>query len=149
MRIAKKGLLLIISLIGMYSCTGNKSSSTDPSSSTGYPSSFTSSDTSDSSSDDSSSSASQDVNFSSDDITYTITWKNYDGTILEVDQCQAYVTPTYTGTTPQKNSFDDYVFVFSGWSPSLVPAVEDITYTATFIANTTAMSCLGNRRRMV
>ena len=67
------------------------------------------------------------------DETVTITWKNYDGTILEVDE---YVKigdiPTYDGETPSKESEGEKQFVFSGWSPNITPASVDQEYIATF-----------------
>ena len=71
--------------------------------------------------------------FSSEEITYTITWENYDGTVLEIDENVSYGTmPTYDGTTPIKESDDRYNYIFAGWTPELEPVTEDITYTAVF-----------------
>lgn len=135
MRTAKKDILLLISLVGVYSCSGNVdySSNTGISSSTDTSVSFTSND----SDDDSNNVYSSDQNAkdgipANGGFTYTITWKNQDGTILKIDECQAYVTPLYSGPTPQKAGEGDLVFVFSGWTPALVPAVSDQTYTALF-----------------
>lgn len=65
--------------------------------------------------------------------TYTITWKNYDGSVLETDANVAYgSTPTYDGATPTRANADGFSYTFSGWSPSLSVVRNDATYTATY-----------------
>ena len=67
--------------------------------------------------------------------TFTVTWKNWDGTTLETDaDVKSGVTPTYDGDTPEKPEDDDYVYEFTGWSPALSGVSKDATYTATFTA---------------
>jgi len=66
-------------------------------------------------------------------VTYTITWKNYDGTVLETDtKVKKGATPTYDGATPTKASVGVSSYTFSGWTPSVVAVVADATYTAQF-----------------
>ena len=63
----------------------------------------------------------------------TITWLNYDGTVLEVDENVRYgSTPSYDGVTPTKPGDSKYSYSFSGWSPKLSSATESKTYTAQF-----------------
>ena len=65
--------------------------------------------------------------------TFTVTWKNWDETVLETDNDVALgATPTYDGTTPEKAEDDDYVYEFAGWSPTLSEVSENVTYTATY-----------------
>ena len=65
--------------------------------------------------------------------TYTVTWKNYDGVVLETDEkVNKGATPTYDGKEPTKEEDDDYTYTFNGWNPSVKPVSEDITYVATF-----------------
>jgi len=65
--------------------------------------------------------------------TYTITWKNWDGTTLKTDTNVAYgTTPSYDKTTPVKTADAQYSYTFSGWSPSISNVTGDKTYTAQF-----------------
>ena len=65
--------------------------------------------------------------------TYTITWKNYDGSILEIDEkVEEGTLPVFNGQTPSKANDDTYMYVFTGWTPSVYAATKDETYTATY-----------------
>ena len=65
--------------------------------------------------------------------TYTVTWKNYDGSILKTDlNVREGAVPEYTGTTPVRGSDGSYTYTFSGWSPKVAPVRADVTYTATY-----------------
>ena len=71
--------------------------------------------------------------FSDSVNSYTVTWKNWDGSVLETDTNVAYgSTPTYDGTTPTRANADGFSYTFSGWSPSLSVVRNDVTYTATY-----------------
>lgn len=63
---------------------------------------------------------------------YTVTWKNYDGTILQQSELEYGTIPTYTGSEPVKPSDGTNNYEFNGWSPSPVAVTEETTYTATF-----------------
>ena len=66
-------------------------------------------------------------------LTYTITWKNYDGSILEIDENVQYgTTPTYNGATPIKPNEVQHSYTWLGWSPSIEPVTSNKTYLATF-----------------
>ena len=65
--------------------------------------------------------------------TYTITWKNYDGTTLKTNTGVRYgAIPSYSGSTPIKPSTAQYSYTFKGWSPTVVAATANKTYTAAF-----------------
>ena len=71
--------------------------------------------------------------FSESINSYTVTWKNWDGSVLETDTNVAYgSTPSYDGPTPTKNDTAQYSYTFSGWSPSVTQVTGDATYTAQF-----------------
>ena len=61
--------------------------------------------------------------------TYKVTWKNYDGTILEVDlEVPEGTMPNYNGDTPIKEGS----YTFTGWTPTISEVTKDVEYTATF-----------------
>ena len=66
-----------------------------------------------------------------DRLTYSITWKNWDNSVLRVDQCYEGSTPSY-GSTPTRNNDDEHYYVFTGWSPNVVAAYSDATYVAQY-----------------
>ena len=64
---------------------------------------------------------------------FTITWVNDDGTVLETDENVEYgTTPTYDGDIPTKDATQQYTYTFKEWSPAIVAAAADATYTATY-----------------
>lgn len=65
---------------------------------------------------------------------YTVTWKNYDETVLEIDNDVLKGTfPTYNGAVPVKLGNDEATYLFVGWSPTISEVVSDVTYVAQFI----------------
>lgn len=64
--------------------------------------------------------------------TYTATFKNYDGTVLETLTLEAGQTPTYSGAEPTKPSTDEFEYKFIGWSPEIGPIENDMEYIAQF-----------------
>ena len=67
--------------------------------------------------------------------TYTVTWVNYDGTVLETDGNVEYnSTPHYNGATPERAAETGYAYEFKGWTPEISPVTGDVTYTAEYTA---------------
>gem|GEM_PF-860929 len=65
---------------------------------------------------------------------YTVRFLNWDGSVLQSTQVEKGKMPQYTGATPTKPSDSQYSYTFSGWTPQIVAATADATYTATFAA---------------
>ena len=66
---------------------------------------------------------------------YTVTWKNHNGDVLEVDTNVPYGTkPSYGGATPTRAATGRYTFTFKGWDKDIVLVTADVTYTATYNA---------------
>ena len=63
---------------------------------------------------------------------YTVRFLNWDGSVLQSTQVEEGKIPQYTGTTPTKPSDEEFSYIFSGWTPQIVAATADATYTATF-----------------
>ena len=70
---------------------------------------------------------------SSSPKTFTVTWKNENGLVLELDQDVLEGTmPSFEGQTPTKENDAQYNYVFSGWYPEISAVTSDVTYTATY-----------------
>ena len=63
---------------------------------------------------------------------YTVTWKNSDGSTLKTEQVNYGETPVYSGATPVKPATAQYTYFFFGWSPKISAVTGDQTYTAQF-----------------
>ena len=72
--------------------------------------------------------------------TYTVTWLNNDGAVLEIDEYVPYGdTPVYNGDIPEYSpavSNDSYTIVHHGWDKEIVPVTGDVTYTAAYTTST-------------
>ena len=74
--------------------------------------------------------------------TFTITWRNYDGTIIKTANKSGVLQDSYVvtygtqaeflGTNPTRPADIDYTYDFTGWSPELAPVTSNVTYTATY-----------------
>ena len=63
---------------------------------------------------------------------YTVIWENYDGTVLGTNNIEFGQMPSYSGETPTKDPDEDYIYLFSTWTPSIEIVTGDMTYTAVF-----------------
>ena len=73
---------------------------------------------------------------------YTITWKNWNGDIIQTTNVDGDLVGSYSvtygtmaeflGTNPTREKTIDYTYDFTGWSPALGKVTSDVTYTATF-----------------
>ena len=66
--------------------------------------------------------------------TYTITFANWDGAVLQSSQVEDGKMPIYSGETPVRPEDEQYTYTFSGWTPQIVAATADATYTAQYVA---------------
>ena len=62
----------------------------------------------------------------------TITWNNYDASTITTSKIPIGITPTYTGSTPTRPADAQYTYTFSGWTPDIVAATANKTYTAVY-----------------
>ncbi len=65
--------------------------------------------------------------------TYTITWKNWDGSVLATSMVEEDQTPAYSGSAPSKPADESFTYEFAGWSPRPVATTSDAAYTAVFV----------------
>ena len=63
---------------------------------------------------------------------YTITWKNEDGSVIASETLEYGATPTHADI--YKENTAEYTYTFSGWTPTIAEVTGDATYTATFTA---------------
>ena len=63
---------------------------------------------------------------------YLITFKNYNGMVLQKKNVAYGTIPEYTGATPTKPRTQQYSYTFAGWSPELTEVSGAATYTARY-----------------
>ncbi len=63
---------------------------------------------------------------------FTITFVNYDGTVLQSGSVATGTMPVYNGEEPQKADTAEFTYTFEGWQPQLTKVTEEATYTAKF-----------------
>ena len=70
--------------------------------------------------------------FKEETRTYTVTWVNFDGEVLKVDELEYGQTPVYSGEDPTRPHEHGLDFTWKGWSPTIVPVYRDTVYTAKY-----------------
>lgn len=63
---------------------------------------------------------------------FTITWRQYDGTTIDLTFVPYGQIPSHEN--PIRDASSSYIYTFNRWYPNLVPAKVDATYTATYTA---------------
>ena len=64
--------------------------------------------------------------------TYTATWQNDDGSLLQQSTYSKGETPLYDSPAPQKAADAEYIYAFTGWDRESAPIAEDIVYRAIY-----------------
>jgi hypothetical protein len=62
---------------------------------------------------------------------YTITFMNEED-VLQSEEIEYGVVPTYKGSIPVKQEDEQYTYTFAGWTPEIVAVTGNATYTATY-----------------
>lgn len=74
---------------------------------------------------------------------HTITWNNWDGSLIMTSTCKDREYPVYTGETPVRPADSEYTYTFAGWlwngneyaeGETLPQAITDRTFTAYYTA---------------
>ena len=63
---------------------------------------------------------------------YTVTFVNWDDTVLQETTVTEGVMPEYTVADPTREATAQYTYTFVGWDKMISPATENITYKAVY-----------------
>lgn len=63
---------------------------------------------------------------------YTVIWRNWDGSWLDISQDLYDVLPSYKGAKPVRPSDDSSFYVFAGWTPGMKAVTQDAEYIAAY-----------------
>ncbi len=64
---------------------------------------------------------------------FTVTWKNWDGTVLETDTVSYGAKPSYDQASfPTRAKDAQYTYTFAGWDKNITSVTENITFTAQY-----------------
>ena len=68
--------------------------------------------------------------YTSNRKSYTITWLQDDGSLIDKTTVEYGHVPTHADPTKEPDA--QYIYTFAGWTPSVVAVVGEATYTATY-----------------
>ena len=68
----------------------------------------------------------------SDTVTYTVTWVDYDGTLLSTQTVSNGSIPVFDNTLPKRDTDGVYTYEFSGWLPQVQEIYKDTQYVAQY-----------------
>lgn len=63
---------------------------------------------------------------------FAITWQNDDESTLKTENWETGTTPAYVGAEPSKTNPGQYVYTFTGWTPTIVATTANAAYKATY-----------------
>ncbi|MBP5203798.1 MAG: Ig-like domain-containing protein, partial [Candidatus Methanomethylophilaceae archaeon] len=63
---------------------------------------------------------------------FTVTWKDWDGTVLYTGTADAGSVPSYPYSNPTRPFDDAFEYKFAGWSPKPAPIYDDREYSAEY-----------------
>jgi uncharacterized repeat protein (TIGR02543 family) len=122
--------------ISQSSSSSSSSSSSFSSSSSATSTSSSSSASNSSSTPPSSNSSSSSLSSSQPPVQYTITFKNYDDSVLSTQTVNQGSTVVYSGPTPTRPSTSQYTYTFTGWDRTLTNITSSFTTKAEFTSTT-------------
>ena len=73
---------------------------------------------------------------------YLVTFKNYDGEILQSSYVEYGMLPSYNGVMPSKSADEEYEYSFVGWNKTVDVVTEDVVYTAVFVKSTNSYTII-------
>ena len=72
---------------------------------------------------------------------FTVTWKNWDNSVLAVDYVDYNSPAAYSGLTPKRPTADNLAYTFTGWNTTPATKVTaNVEYTAQYSSRTAAMT---------
>lgn len=74
----------------------------------------------------------QNIQVTFEPLSYTVTWQNWDGSVILTESCYYGDTPVFSGEIPSKPGEGIYIYEFVGWDPDIKKVRSDVTYTALF-----------------
>ena len=74
--------------------------------------------------------------------TYLVTFKNYDGEVLQSSNVAYGTIPSYNEAVPTKPADEEYEYSFVGWNKTIDVVTEDVVYTAVFTKSTNSYTII-------